>query len=87
MIACGTSHTCALTITGRVFCWGNGKHGRLGYGSIANVYLPVHAGYVPLGGKATQIVAGGMHTCARMEGGAMKCWGRGRRGQLGHGEK
>ncbi|MEM9692287.1 MAG: RCC1 repeat-containing protein, partial [Myxococcota bacterium] len=33
----------------------------------------------------TQVVAGGLHTCARREDGAMFCWGRNDRGQLGDG--
>jgi alpha-tubulin suppressor-like RCC1 family protein len=42
-------------------------------------------GYVTLGGVATRIAAGGDHTCAILQGGALRCWGRNDAGQLGRG--
>ncbi|MBX3275056.1 MAG: hypothetical protein KF729_32625 [Sandaracinaceae bacterium] len=34
---------------------------------------------------AVEIVAGGTSACARLEGGGVRCWGSGNRGQLGNG--
>jgi len=87
-IAAGGEHTCALVQGGRVRCWGNGADGRLGYRNTANVGdlgAPAVAGDVDVGGTVIQIVAGGKHTCALLDGGQVRCWGRGDRGQLGYG--
>jgi alpha-tubulin suppressor-like RCC1 family protein len=86
-IAAGGQHTCARLETGAVRCWGIG--GALGYGnniSIGDDETPATAGDVPLGGLATKIAAGGNHTCALLESGAVRCWGYGGNGQLGYGD-
>ncbi len=79
-IAAGDSHTCALLMSGDVRCWGRGNAGRLGYGNtnpIGDNEAPALAGTVNVGGTVVQVVAGGSHTCALLEGGAVKCWGDG----------
>jgi cysteine-rich repeat protein len=88
-IAAGNRHTCALLDTGAVRCWGDGSYGQLGYGnqvSIGDDELPATAGDVNVGGSAIQIAAGGRHTCALLDTGAVRCWGDGDRGQLGYGD-
>ena len=35
--------------------------------------------------RVAQVYAGQHHTCARIDGGALRCWGRGEFGQLGYG--
>ena len=35
------------------------------------------------GRTATAIAAGGSHNCAKLDNGAVKCWGRNNLGQLG----
>lgn len=87
-ITAGASHTCVLLHSGAVRCWGDGFGGRLGYGDervIGDDESPVDAGDVPVGGVATAISAGGQHTCALLEGGAVRCWGLGQEGRLGYG--
>jgi alpha-tubulin suppressor-like RCC1 family protein len=87
-LAAGYAHTCALLSTGAVRCWGDSQLGVLGYGNrvdIGDDESPAAAGDVPLGGKATQIAAGGFHTCALLQNGALRCWGDGRGGPLGYG--
>ncbi|MBE7437477.1 MAG: hypothetical protein HS115_03400 [Spirochaetales bacterium] len=84
----GNGHTCALLYSGNVRCWGNGARGRLGYNATAAVGNGIGlsisaAGDVPVGATVRQIVAGGNHTCALLETGAVRCWGRGTEGQLG----
>lgn len=87
-ITAGASHTCVLLHSGAVRCWGDGFGGRLGYGDervIGDDESPVDAGDVPVGGVVTAISAGGQHTCALLEGGAVRCWGLGAEGRLGYG--
>jgi cysteine-rich repeat protein len=87
-IAAGTFHTCALLSWGAVRCWGAGNFGRLGYGNIENIgddETPASAGNVSVGGTAIQIEAGDIHTCARLDSGAIRCWGAGSAGIIGYG--
>ncbi len=87
-VAAGYGHTCALLDSGAVHCWGNGAEGRLGYGNeetIGDTESPASAGDVSLGGKAVQIVAGAFHTCALLDSGGVRCWGRASDGMLGYG--
>ena len=87
-ITAGFEHTCALLDTGAVRCWGTGHNGRLGYGNINHIgdnETPASAGDVDVGGTVTRIAAGGFHTCALLDTGAVRCWGNNISGQLGYG--
>ncbi|HYQ03079.1 MAG TPA: hypothetical protein VER96_30610 [Polyangiaceae bacterium] len=86
----GSRHTCALLSSGSVQCWGANEHGQLGLGHtqvIGDDELPdaQHAA-VSLGAKATRLSAGGESTCAQLEDGTLRCWGRNDFGQLGTGK-
>jgi alpha-tubulin suppressor-like RCC1 family protein len=85
--AAGGGHSCALWRTGNVRCWGRNSDGQLGYGHTNNIgddETPASAGNVDIGGKATQIAAGGRHTCALLDTGKVRCWGSNKFGQLGY---
>jgi alpha-tubulin suppressor-like RCC1 family protein len=86
-LAAGAFHTCVLNAEG-VYCWGRNDFGQLGYGhtdTIGDDELPGTVGPVPLGGNAIEIAAGAFHTCALLDTGAVRCWGRNDAGQLGYG--
>ena len=40
-LALGGYHTCALTTSGNIWCWGGNSVGQLGIGSTADQYIPV----------------------------------------------
>lgn len=82
-IAAGQRHSCALTASGDVFCWGSNQNGQLGVAVGGILDNPAHK--VPLGGRAVQIHAGDAHTCALLDSGVIKCWGSDGSGQLGVG--
>jgi cysteine-rich repeat protein len=87
-LSAGGHHTCALLDTGKVPCWGDNIAGQLGYGNtdnIGNDENPSVAGDVIVGYDAVQIAAGGYHTCALLDNGAVRCWGHATYGTLGHG--
>ncbi len=87
-VVTGGNHTCIRQSDGAVLCWGLNFYGQLGLGHIKGV------GSVPgdmppdpidLGGPAMRLAAGYYHTCALLETGMVRCWGRGQNGRLGIG--
>ncbi len=58
-VSAGSSHTCAVTETGQVRCWGLNSSGQ-------TTVEP---------GQYVHVSSGGSHTCALTAQGAAKCWG------------
>ena len=91
-ITAGGEHTCALFDTGEIRCWGKNFTGQLGQGNTerlggADDDIIEHLPPVDLGTgrSAVQVSAGLSHTCAVLDNGDVKCWGRNGSGQLGVG--
>ena len=78
-LVAGSASTCAVLEAGRLTCWGqNGAYGELGYGyesHVGDTETPAQAGYVNVGGNVEAVAPGFGHTCAILEGGAVRCWG------------
>lgn len=77
-----STHTCALTRTG-VLCWGLGRSGQLGDGTMFDSTLPRPVA-VPaaVGGSFEHIAVGGEVSCGG-RGVALWCWGSNSQWQLG----
>ena len=82
-IALGENHSCALSATGGMKCWGYNGAGRLGNASTSDALTPVQV--IGLENGVSSIAAGSYHSCAVLAGGGVKCWGLNDRGQLGDG--
>lgn len=78
-MALGSEHTCALTHSHRVYCWGHGEGGRIGVDIATSSVVPTD----PVIEGAAEIAAGDVATCARLHTGEVHCWGDNRCGLLG----
>ena len=94
-IASGDGHVCALLDNATVKCWGFNASGQLGLaegtatdrGDAPNEMgdnLP--AVNLGSGRTVTAVVSGSSSGCARLDNGALKCWGSGSFGRLGQGD-
>ena len=85
-ISSGGNHTCALTNTGAVWCWGLSTLGQAGSNAVSTcngrTCSPVAVSVPELASGVTAISAGGNETCA-IQGGSVWCWGSNSNGQLG----
>jgi Alpha-tubulin suppressor and related RCC1 domain-containing proteins len=80
-IAAGDHHTCGVTLTGGVKCWGRGTNGQLGNGEFLDQVNPVDVTGLTSG--VASVAVGEYHSCAVTTSGAAKCWGEGSVGQRG----
>ena len=85
-VAAGEAHTCAILDNGDLKCWGKGYNGQLGIGGTNDQSSPPSTA-INLGSGRTAIAisAGQAYTCAILDTGDLKCWGRDNEGQLGDG--
>lgn len=75
-------HSCAITATGGLYCWGGDVHGELGHGAIGTDSLPQAVS----GGLTFKSVSPGfLHTCGLTVAGVAYCWGLNSQAELGIG--
>jgi hypothetical protein len=75
-LAAGAHHTCAITRSAALWCWGY----LVASSSGANVSTPRM-----VLSNVVEVAVGANHTCARTVDGAVWCWGENNEGQLGDG--
>jgi alpha-tubulin suppressor-like RCC1 family protein len=85
LLSSGNLHSCAVTATGGVKCWGNNDSGQLGNGTLYNGVELEEAVTVNTLSNVVAVSAGGDHSCAITSLGALSCWGRNGSGELGNG--
>jgi alpha-tubulin suppressor-like RCC1 family protein len=83
-LAAGGFHNCALLSDRTVKCWGRNQDGQIGNGDSTTDVSPPQQAVAGLTSVAA-IAAGGYHSCALLQDGTARCWGRNSRGQLGDG--
>jgi alpha-tubulin suppressor-like RCC1 family protein/Tol biopolymer transport system component len=80
-LAADENHNCVRLAGGAVKCWSDNLYFQLADGSQSNRLAPVDA--IGIGGNVIDLAAGSEHTCVRLVGDAVRCWGRNDRGQIG----
>lgn len=80
-LSSGTNHNCALTVSGAIYCWGDGTYGQSGSCSASTAPTLVVG---PT--SVASIVTGGNTSCAVATDGKVKCWGDNSYAQLGRGD-
>ena len=76
----GYPHTCAITTSGVLKCWGNNDNGQLGNNNDLDQNTPQ---IIDSGVTYSSIATGQYHTCGITSSGTLKCWGNNDKGQLG----
>lgn len=85
-IACGSSHSAAISSSGELFTWGLGEYGRLGHGDNVTQLKPKLIKAL-LGHRIIQVACGSRdaQTLALSDEGMVFSWGDGDFGKLGRG--
>lgn len=88
VVACGEYHTCAVTMTGELYTWGDGSrhHGLLGHGNDVSHWIPKKISGPLDGIQVSSIACGPWHTALVSSTGQLFTFGDGTFGVLGHGD-
>jgi cysteine-rich repeat protein len=96
-LAASGFNACALSTSGRVYCWGPANKGQLGrtdgagdganhsIGDDPGEMAQIQAAHLGTDGAAKAITLGTEFACALLKRGVIKCWGINESGQLGQG--
>ncbi|RRT78733.1 hypothetical protein B296_00026680 [Ensete ventricosum] len=89
LVACGEYHTCAVTLSGDLYTWGDGVHssGLLGHGSDVSHWIPKKVCGPMEGQHVSSVSCGPWHTAIVTSAGQLFTFGDGIFGALGHGDR
>ena len=90
-VACGAAHTAAVSASGDLFTWGQGRNGALGIGGSLSHWSPQQVSF-PTGWVVLSVSCGGRHTSILLKepntpSKSVYMCGAGEAGQLGLGRK
>ncbi|XP_027091658.2 PH, RCC1 and FYVE domains-containing protein 1-like isoform X1 [Coffea arabica] len=88
-VSCGEFHSCAVTLAGEVYTWGDGTHnaGLLGHGSDVSHWIPKRISGPLEGLQVAMVTCGPWHTALITSTGQLFTFGDGTFGVLGHGDR
>ncbi|XP_074577979.1 PH, RCC1 and FYVE domains-containing protein 1-like [Curcuma longa] len=88
LVACGEHHTCAVTLSGDLYTWGNGTSalGLLGHGNEMSHWIPKRVNGPLEGIHVSSVSCGPWHTAVVTSAGQLFTFGDGTFGVLGHGD-
>ncbi|XP_022960825.1 PH, RCC1 and FYVE domains-containing protein 1-like [Cucurbita moschata] len=89
LVACGEYHTCAVTLSGDLYTWGDGTYnsGLLGHGKEVSHWVPKRVTGPLQGLHVSSISCGPWHTAVVTSAGKLFTFGDGTFGVLGHGDR
>ncbi|XP_068638407.1 PH, RCC1 and FYVE domains-containing protein 1-like [Aristolochia californica] len=89
LVSCGEYHTCAVTLYGDLYTWGDGTHnyGLLGHGSEVSHWIPKKVMGQMEGIHVSLVSCGPWHTAVVTSAGQLFTFGDGTFGALGHGDR
>ncbi|CAI0548662.1 unnamed protein product [Linum tenue] len=89
LVACGEYHTCAVTLSGDLYTWGDGTYnfGLLGHGNVVSHWVPKRVNGPLEGIHVSSISCGPWHTAVVTSSGQLFTFGDGTFGVLGHGDR
>ncbi|CAN6461479.1 unnamed protein product [Victoria cruziana] len=88
-ISCGEYHTCAVTVAGDLYTWGDGTHnaGLLGHGTEISHWTPKRVSGPLDGLHVSSVACGTWHSAVATLNGQLFTFGDGTFGVLGHGNR
>ncbi|CAK9134724.1 unnamed protein product [Ilex paraguariensis] len=88
-VACGEFHSCAVTMSGELYTWGDGAHnaGLLGHGTDVSHWIPKRIAGPLEGLQVAMVSCGPWHTALITSTGQLFTFGDGTFGVLGHGDR
>ncbi|KAL6563738.1 hypothetical protein OROGR_002697 [Orobanche gracilis] len=87
LVTCGEYHSCAVTLSGDLYTWGDGHFGILGHGNEVRHWVPKRVNGPLEGIHVSSISCGPWHTAVVTSAGQLFTFGDGTFGALGHGDR